>query len=479
MMTKNEYIESIRKLKPPVYLFGEKVDDVPSNPILKHSIEALATTYEFAEKPEHEDLMTVKSHLTNERINRFTHIPHNQEDLLKKTRMLRLLGQQTGTCFQRCGGTDCLITTYNFTYETDQKYGTEYHQRFRDYMKYVQKHDLMVTAGVMDPKGDRNLRPSQQADPDLYLRVVDEQKDGIVVNGCKAHQTGGTNAHELLAMPCRNMGPDEEEYAVAFAVPADTKGVYQIVGRQSCDTRKLEDGDIDLGNAFYGCVETTTIFDNVFVPWERVFLYKERDMPMRAMEIFGGTHRVSSGGGCVPGVMDIWIGAAATIAEYNGLAGKKHIQNKLAEMIALAESIRGCAMCACYEGYPAPSGGYFNDFLMGNVTKYISSQSLFDLIKLLNYPAGGLPLTQPSEADFKSPEVGKFVEKYFRGSAEVPTESRLRMMRLIENSSIGFNNHLGELHGAGSPQTQLDILFHTANMDFKKKLAKRLAGIEK
>jgi len=478
MMTKEEYIESLRKLNPAVYLFGERIEDIPSNPILKFSVDALATTYEFANRPEFEDLMTATSHLTGERISRFTHIPHSIEDLIKKTRMLRLLGQQTGTCFQRCGGTDCLITTYNMTYETDQRYGTNYHDRFRDFLKYVQQNDLMVTAGVMDPKGDRSKRPGEQADPDLYLRVVEEQKDGIIVNGCKAHQTGGSNAHELLAMPCRNMGPNEEEYAVAFVIPVNTKGVYQIVGRQSCDTRKLEEGDIDKGNAFYGCVETTIIFDNVFVPWERVFLYKERDMPVRAMEIFGGTHRVSSGGGCVPGVMDIWIGAAATIAEYNGLSNKKHIQNKIAEMIAISESIRGCAMAACYEGYKAPSGGYFNDFTLGNVTKYLSSQSLFDLIKLLNYPAGGLPLTQPSEADLRSPEVGKFVEKYFKAVADVPTEHRLRMMRLIENCSIGFNNHLGELHGAGSPQTQLDILYHTSNLDQKKKLAKKLAGIK-
>jgi 4-hydroxybutyryl-CoA dehydratase/vinylacetyl-CoA-Delta-isomerase len=261
-------------------------------------------------------------------------------------------------------------------------------------------------------------------------------------------------------------------------VPADEKGVYQIVGRQSSDTRKIEEGNIDRGNVCYGCVETLTIFDDVFVPWDRVFLYKERDMPVRAMEIFGGTHRVSSGAGCMPGIIDVWIGAAALIADYNGLANKKHIRNKIAEMIIIGETIRGGALAACHEGTKAPSGGYLNDFLLGNSVKYYSSQQLFELIKLMNYPAGGQVLTQPSEADFRSKEVGRFIDKYLKGKADVSTENRLRMMRFIETNSIGCHNHLGELHGAGSPQTQLDIAYATGNLEHKKNLAKKLAGIQ-
>ncbi len=363
------------------------------------------------------------------------------------------------------------------TYETDQKYGTNYHQRFRDYLKYVQDNDFMVTAGVMDPKGDRSKRPSKQADPDLYLRVVEERKDGIIVRGAKAHQTGGTNAHELFVIPCRNMTKEEENYAVSFAVPSNTKGVYNIVGRQSCDTRKEEEGTIDIGN-YFSCVETLTIFDDVFVPWERVFLYKEGDMPIRAVEIFGGTHRVTSGGGCVPGVIDVWIGAAAAIADYNGLAHMKHIQNKIAEMVGIGETIRGCAMCACYEGHKGPSGGYLNHFLMANTTKHVSAHKTFELLELLNYPAGGIVSTLPSEADFRSETVGKYIEKYFKGNPNVSTENRMRMVRLIENASLGYNNRIAELHGAGSPQPLLDILLHTCNLDQKIKAAKKLAGIK-
>lgn len=478
MMTKEAYIESIRKLRANVYLFGKKVEDVPSNPILWPSLNALAQTYELATDPLNEDLLVAKSHLTGEKINRFAHIPHSIDDLVKKIRMLRVLGQKTGCCFQRCGGTDCLITMYHVTFETDQKFGTKYHGRFREFLQYIQTEDLMVTAGVMDPKGDRSRRPVDQADKDLYLRVVEEKSNGIVVRGAKAHQTGAPNAHELLVLPCRAMREQDKEYAISFAIPANAQGVCQIVGRQSSDTRKLEPGDIDKGNASYGAIEALSVFDDVFVPWERVFLYKEWQMTGRAMEIFGGTHRVSSGGGCRPGRLDVWIGAAAVIAEYNGVAEAQHIRDRISGMINIAESIRGCAMAAAYEGSKAPSGGYLNDFLLGNVTKHLSSQSIFELIKLLNYPAGGLVFTQPSEADLSSPEVGKYVRKYLQARADVPTEHRMRMMRLIENLSVGFNNQLGELHGAGSPQTQVNYFYRASNLNHKKHLAKVIAGIE-
>jgi len=479
MKTAKEYIESIRELRASVYSFGKMVESVPDDPILKPSVDAVAETYEWAARPEYEDLLTATSHLTGERISRFTHIPISVDDLVKKVRMVRLLANRTGTCFQRCGGLDCMITMYHVTYEVDQTFGTQYHQRFRKWLEYMQREDLFPTAGVMDPKGDRSLRPADQADKDLYLRVVEERKDGVVVCGAKAHQTGSSNAHEQLVLPCRAMREHEKEYAIAFAIPSNTKGIYNIVGRQSCDTRKLEEGRMDWGNVKYGCMEGTVVFDHVFVPWERVFLHGETQAPVRAMEIFGGTHRITSGGGCVAGIFDLWVGAAALAAEYNGLENVGHIKDKIGEMIALQEAIAGCALAAAYDGRPAPSGGYLNDLYMGNVTKHLSSWATFDMMRYLNEPPGGLPLTMPSELDLRSKEVGPYVEKYLQGKAGVPTEHRMRVMRLIENLSIGSNNHLGELHGAGSPQTQKRILYNTCNLQHRKHLAKVLAGIEK
>ena len=478
MKTDEEYIESIRQLKAPVYLFGKKVDSVPDNPILRPSLDAVAQTYKMAAMPEYEDLVTATSHLTGERISRFTHIPMSIDDLVKKVRMVRLLANRIATCFQRCGGLDCIITMYHVTHEVDQNFGTEYHQKFRKWLEYMQREDLFPTAGVMDPKGDRSLRPADQADKDLYLRIVEEGKDGVVVCGAKAHQTGLTSAHELLVLPCRAMRGHEKDYAIAFAVPANAEGVYHIVGRQSCDTRRLEEGRMDWGNVKYTSVEGLTVFDHVFVPWERVFLHGETQASARAMEIFGGTHRVTSGGGCAVGVYDVWIGAAALVAEYNGLQNVGHMREKIAKMILAQQAILGCAMAAAWEGRKAPSGAYLNDLFMGNVTKYLCSQTSFEMLKYLNEPAGGLPLTMPSELDLRSKEVGPYVEKYLKGKANVPTEHRMRIMRLIENMSVGNNNRLGELHGAGSPETQIRYAYETCNLEYLKHLAKVAAGIE-
>jgi len=478
MKTAEQYIESIRELNATVYLFGKKVKSVPDDPILRPSLDAVARTYQMTTRPEYEDLMTDTSHLTGEKISRFTHVPMSVDDLVKKVRMVRLLASRIATCFQRCGGLDGMITMYHTTYEVDQQFGTQYHQRFRKWLEYMQKEDLFPTAGVMDPKGDRSLRPADQADKDLYLRVVEERQDGVVVCGAKAHQTGLTNAHELLVIPCRAMREHEKEYAIAFAVPSNTKGVTHIVGRQSCDTRRLESCRMDWGNVRYACVEGLTVFDHVFVPWDRVFLHGETQAPVRAMEIFGGTHRITSGGGCVVGSYDVWIGAAALVAEYNGLKNVEHIKHTISKMILDQQAIMGCAMDAAWEGAKAPSGGYLNNMLMGNVTKYLSSQTGFEMLKYLNEPAGGLPLTMPSEEDLRSKEIGQYVEKYLKGKAEVPTEYRMRIMRLIENMSVGNNHRLGELHGAGSPQTQIRYAYETCNLEYLKHLAKVAAGIE-
>ena len=193
-------------------------------------------------KPEYEEIMTATSHITGKKINRFTHIHQSVDDLVKKSKMGRLLGSLTGCCFQRCVGMDALNALSMTTYDIDAKHGTEYNKRFLKYLEYVQENDLVCDGAMTDPKGDRSLPPHQQADPDLFLRVVEERKDGIVVRGAKAHQTGAVNSHEVIVMPTISMREEDRDYAVSFAVPSDTKGITYIMGRQSCDTRKLESG---------------------------------------------------------------------------------------------------------------------------------------------------------------------------------------------------------------------------------------------
>jgi len=479
LKTASEYVESIRKLDKEVYMFGERIKDPAEFPFLKPTLNSIALTYELAQDPEYADLMTATSHLTGEKINRFTHIPQNTDDLIKKVKMLRLLGQKTGSCFQRCVGMDALITMSSVTYEMDQKHKTNYYTRFTEFLKYVQRNDLVCAGSMTDVKGDRGLRPSQQADPDLYLRVVEKKNDGIVVRGAKAHQSGAVFSHELITMPTVTMREDDKDYAVSLAIPSDAKGIIYIVGRQANDTRKLEGNEIDVGNAKYSVAghEALVVFDDVFVPWERVFMFGEEDFTTMLVERFASYHRQNYGG-CKTGVGDVLIGAAATVAEYNGVENASHIRDKITEMNHLNETMYSCSIACSYEGYRLPSGTYFVKPLLANIVKHNVTRFPFEMARLAMDIAGGIVGTMPSEKDFKHPELGKYIDKYLKGKADVQTEDRIRILRLIENMALG-TGLLEDLHGAGSPQTQRIMISRLTDLEAKKKLAKILAGIEK
>ena len=241
LMTPQEYIESLRKLNTRVYMFGEKIDNWVDHPMIRPSINCVAMTYALAQDPQYAELMTVKSSLTGHTINRFTHLHQSTEDLMNKVKMQRLLGQKTASCFQRCVGMDAFNAVFSTTYEIDEKYGTHYHENFKKFLTFVQDNDLTVDGAMTDPKGDRSKAPSQQADPDMYVHVVEKRPDGIVVCGAKCHQTGSINSHWHIFMPTISMGEADKDWAVSFACPTDAEGMYMIYGRQSCDTRKLEE----------------------------------------------------------------------------------------------------------------------------------------------------------------------------------------------------------------------------------------------
>ena len=272
MMTGEQYVESMRNMNLQVYMFGEKIENPVDHPILRSSLNSVKATYDLAQDPEFEDLMTARSIFTGEKVNRFLHIHQSTEDLMKKVKMQRLLGQQTAACFQRCVGMDAFNAVYSTTFEIDEKYGTHYHENFRKYAAYCEERDFTVDGAMTDPKGDRARAPHDQEDPDLYLRVVERRSDGIVVRGAKAHQTGAINSQEMIVMPTVAMGPEDRDYAISFAVPTDAQGIVMIIGRQSCDTRKLEDSQIDVGNSDFGGVEALVVFEDVFVPNDRIFL---------------------------------------------------------------------------------------------------------------------------------------------------------------------------------------------------------------
>ena len=480
LMTGEAYIESIRKLNMQVYMFGKKVENPVDDPILRPSLNSVRMTYDLAQKPEYQDLMTAVSSLTGERVNRFTHIHQSAEDLVKKVKMQRLLGQQTAACFQRCVGMDAFNAVYSTTYEIDKKHGTHYFENFRKFAAYVQENDLTVDGAMTDPKGDRSKAPHEQADPDLFLHIVERREDGIVVRGAKAHQTGVLNSHEVIVMPTQSMRAEDADYAVSFAVPTDTPGITMIIGRQSCDTRKREGGELDVGNSEFGGVEALTIFEDVFVPNERIFMCGEYEFAGMLVERFAGYHRQSYGG-CKVGVGDVLIGAAAVAADYNGAAGASHIKDKLIEMTHLNETLYACGIACSAEGHPTESGNYLIDLLLANVCKQNVTRFPYEIARLAEDIAGGLVVTAPSEADLRDPKVGPYVEKYFRGAPGVSTEDRLRILRLIENLTLGtaaVGYRTESMHGAGSPQAQRIMIARQGNLPMKKRLAKQIAHIK-
>lgn len=482
MMTREQYIESLKKLNLSVYVLGEKVTDPTTHPIIRPSLNSVAMTYELASQPEHEDLMTATSSLTGKKINRFTHIHQSTEDLVKKVKMQRLLGQKTAACFQRCVGMDAANAVFSTTFECDAKHQTSYHQNFISYWTMVQEKDLTVDGAMTDPKGDRGLSPSKQADPDLYLRVVERRLDGIVVRGAKAHQTGIVNSHEVVVMPTVAMKPEDKDYAVAFALPSDAPGIFMIYGRQSCDTRKLEDGaDLDLGNKNFGGHEALMIFDDVFVPNERIFLNGETDFAGMLVERFASYHRQSYGG-CKVGVGDVLIGAAALAADYNGASKAGHIKDKLIEMTHLNETLYACGISCSCEGCPTASGNYYVDGLLANVCKQNVTRFPYEITRLAEDIAGGLMVTMPGQQDFENEQLRPYLDKYLKGVDCVPTMDRMRILRLVENLTLGtaaVGYRTESMHGAGSPQAQRIMISRQSNLEHKKALAKRIAGIEK
>ena len=478
MMTAEQYEESLRGLNLEVYMFGKRLDNVVDNPIIRPSMNAVAMTYDLAHRPEHEDIMTATSHITGSRINRFTHIHQGIQDLVSKSKMGRLLGRETGCCFQRCVGMDSLNALSITTYNIDAKYGTSYYMRFLKYLEYVQENDLTCDGAMTDPKGDRGLPPHRQADPDIYMRVVEKRKEGIVVRGAKAHQTGALNSHEIIIMPTISMKEEDKDYAISFALPSDAKGILYIMGRQSCDTRKMEGGDMDQGNLFFGGHEALVIFDDVFVPWDRVFMCGEYDFAGELVEKFASYHRQSYA--CKVGVGDVLIGAAQTAAEYNGAARAAHIKDKIVEMNHLNETLFcGCIACAS-QGNREPSGTFHVNTLLANVHKHNVTRFPYEISRLAQDIAGGLMVTMPSEKDFNAPETSRWLDKYYRASPEVTTESRMRILRLIENLTLGTAavGYLTEsMHGAGSPQAQRIMISRLINMKEKQRAAKKLCGI--
>ena len=475
LKTVEQYYSSLRQLNPTVYVLGEKVENAIDHPLIKGQVAGVAQTYALAQDPEGKELLVTESKLIGEEVNRFLRLHESVDDLLTKVKMLRFLSQRIGTCYMRCTGMDASNAIGVVTYEVDKKYDTNYHERFLNYLKYVQQNDLVIWSGLTDVKGDRSLRPSAQVDPDMYLHVVDKTKDGIIVRGAKLHQSGSLCAHEGLIMPTREMREGDKDYAVCFATPVDAEGIIHVYGRGTLEARALE--GIDLGNVEFSKFCPLVIFDNVFVPWEKVFLCGEYEFAGELVRTFGDYHRQSHGG-CKCGVGDILVGAAAAIAEYNGIPNISHINAKLTEMIKTCQTMYGCCIASSVEGKKSDSGIYLVDSVLANTSKLYEGKEYHEVIRLLVEIAGGLVADLPSERDLHNPEIGHFIEKYLKGVADVPTEDRMRMFRLIEKLAFETRDIVSNIHGGGSPEAHRMTLLRDTDLEPKKKLARKLAGIK-
>jgi 4-hydroxybutyryl-CoA dehydratase/vinylacetyl-CoA-Delta-isomerase len=473
--TFEDYLESLKRMKPTAYMFGQKLEDPVNNPRIRAGINATGATYELANAEKTQALFTALSPLTGEKVNRFNLPPHSIEDLVRRVKINRILGGYVGTCHQRCTGLDCLCTLSIVTYDIDKKYGTHYSDRFTEFLKYMQLNDFTGNASVTDVKGDRRLSPHEQEDQDMYLRLVDQTQEGIIVRGAKVHQTGSLSAHEIIVLPTRAMGKGDEDYALAFAIPADTKGLIHVVGRNSMDTREIE--GVDCGNVRYSKYCPTLIFDEVLVPWERVFMFREVEFAAEMVSRFSAFHRQSHGG-CKSGKIDAMTGAALMMMEYNGTAKAGHLKEKVIDMIHTAETLYGCSLAASYEGKPEPSGTFFIDPVLANASKIHEGKEMSEMIRLLIDVSGGFVADLPSDRDLENPEIGSLLKKYLKGAVGVPVEKRVKMIRLVEQMAMESADTISDIHGGGSPAAHRMTIFRESDLNYKKQCAKRLAGID-
>ena len=481
MKTAQEYKDSIRAMKPVVYAFGENVGQVADHPIFAPALNAIALTYELAGEKENEGLMAVKSPFTGKLTNRFLHICRSPDDVIKRCEMGKFLTPFHGACVgARCAGTAALNALYATTYDMDEKLGTDYHRRFLRFLTHAQDEDLTCSGMVTDAKGDRSLSPAQQADRDVYLRVKEVREDGIIVRGAKAHQSGAPLAHFNIVAPTTSMKENEKEFAVAFAVPANSPGVVHIAEAPAPNARRLFSRDVmDFGNHEYGVHGSTlTVFDDIFIPREMVFLCGEYEFTGPLASTFGAFQRLATSG-CKSGHCDLTCGAAAVAAEYNGCEKMGHIRDKVVEMSFHSALAFGTAVAAGYKARVTASGVYVPNDLLVNAAKLQAVEAVWLASKLATEIVGGVICTAPSQGDFDNPEIAGYVEKYFRGKADVSTVDRVRITRLVEYL-VGQGSIIPteSTHGGGPAAVQRLMIRQTNNLNYFKTRAKRMAGIK-
>jgi len=475
MITSSEYRKRLSKLRRNVYMNGELIGR--DDPRIEGAINIISKTYDVVADPEfkeYEDVLTATSHLTGNRINRFCHVHQSVTDLLAKQKMTRITCHQVGGCIGRCMGIDATNANSVVSYDADQKYGTEYHKRFLAWLKDFQDNDRSACCAQTDVKGNRPWRPSQQLDPDLYVHRVETLSDGIVIRGAKVHNSYAPVVEWIPVIPTRRLLENEGDWAVSCVVPADADGVKQIVSATQFNKYK------NLGAPGpFGGADSLTVFDNVFVPWEHVFLNGEYELGGQLALLFALYHRHSYTG-CKPAMTDVLMGATALMAECNGIEGKAHVGERLAELICTSELCYGTGIAAAINGEKSPSGTYIPDMVYCNVSRRHAGLNIFHEYDILADIAGGMPATLPREGDWENEETRQYLEKYMMRNPEVPVEDQHRAFRWVQDISCseqaGLMQYAG-VHGGGSPRMEQIAILGSYNTESVKNIAKRLAGI--
>lgn len=475
LMTPEEFEASLRNLRPRVFMNGKRVESVLENPNTRTVVEANKASYAWALDPRYQAVMSVHSPLINERVNRYTHVSGSIEDLVAKAQAGTFTAERLGTCIYRCVGYDAFHALAATTWEMDRDLGTDYHVRFIEYLKIVQKKDLSVAGALTEPRGSRTKRALDWPDPYLSLKVVDKNSDGIVVRGAKINISGAFASHELVVLPQSAHPEDEKDYAIAFAVPTDTEGIAYICQYSPYSAEREMAGDIyELGNPVFGQRETSMIvFDNVFVPWERVFHCGEAKYSGKFVTRFARTHRMTCGGTCKVGFMNQIIGACKLIQEYKGLQKVGHINEQVTEMVVLRETGRACGLAAARLGGEDPpgSGVFLPDELMGNVAKLNICNAFWRTMALAGDIGGGLVVTMPSLKELKNPETRAYVEEFFSFGSDEPTENILKVHKLLQHWTAGQHG-VGTWHGAGPVMAQKIMIQRVVDFEHEKDLVR-------
>jgi 4-hydroxybutyryl-CoA dehydratase/vinylacetyl-CoA-Delta-isomerase len=482
LKTVKEYIESLRDGRV-VYLDGERVEDVTTHPKLKVCVNTAAMDYAIAEMPEYRDLAVVTDEKTGEPISRYYYPPKNAEDLLKRHELM-LTGSRLNfgvIPFTKDIAADSIYAIIATARAMARDKGKkEYVERAEKYLRYLQKNDLSAAGAMTDVKGDRSLRPSDpnQAHPDYYVRVVEENKDGIIVRGAKAHITGAAYFNEIIELPCRNMTEADADYAVSFAIPVDTEGVTQVVHPFRY---RREPGDFPSDCPVRAHTDSFIIFDDVFVPWERVFMCREWEYARLLVYNFAYFHRHTAVTYHIP-IVELFVGAAQALAEYIGVNRTSNIREKMTDLIIYLNTMKSLARASCmdhvmYEGIAVPNP------VISNIAKYYYANNYHNYCtKIVEDIAGGILTTSPTYRDWQNPEIKPFMEKYLSGRKGTTAEERLRMLDMLRYYPfLNLEGDVLNIHAEGSLMAQRLTIYAESLPEIEeyKKSAKILAGIEK